>query len=797
MQKNNLTVLEQKLFNILINISYQPDKFHECIKSILAQTYKKYRIIVSYSDERCEQFLTEYELNENIYIYKSYQDYTQCQNIYINEILSKVNEGWIIILNENDIFTHNMVFRQLIYNMKNNNNILYWKVKQNDNILYPKNIGNLNSAEITSSGYCFHYSYTEHPFWNGTLYNGTSIIVSLLKQSKLLHVFIDMVVVNSIIKYKKMNKNMVPKELHRYKCMKNLPLLRNIIIPEFGDSTNVKETILIEFRPMEHLEYLLRNTIIKLPNWNHTVICGNNNYKQIGDICNKICKDISSSIKLIRLTQDNLVPSEYSKLLLRKQFWNLFEGEKLLVYQEDTLLFHNNIDTFLNYDYVGAPWPTNQDDNSYGVGNGGFSLRSKSKLIKCIETVIPENLQLGKSTIDYMKNTNSYVVPEDVYFSKAMIDNKIGKVAPRNIAIEFSQETQLSKNPLGGHNYWLAKTTDEKDNYVKKITSKFQNIKLIDNYYMTTEHRGGWKTIIQYGIDNNIFDQVKDITETDTLLIDCMESFFLFQGKQNIDKINNRKKNSWYGIIHFTDDLPEFLDNISLKNVIINLKEKSHTLDNCKGIIVLSKYGKISLQKYNLGIPIYNLKHPAPKINKTFDVDIFLNNKKHIVIQLGQQYRICSTIYRLQTNKKKLWLPGQKDLNVLKSALMKEQRYIKHKINIHGVMVKYTSTFTEYDNLLLNNIIIIPLWNASANNSVLECIAMNIPVFVTRLPATEEYLGKNYPMFFTLITELEYIINNDYLLHELYKKTYNYMKNMNKNNIQLEYFYSELLKIIT
>ena len=260
--------------------------------------------------------------------------------------------------------------------------------------------------------------------------------------------------------YNKHYDKFVPSSLknyHRFKCFSNLDLIRNLIIGNFGDTSKEKETILIEFRPFVHIEYLLRNTILKLSNWDHTVVCGNKNYDMISEMCNKICDGTTSSIKIIKLDIDNLVPSEYSKLLLTKDFWDKFDGEKLLVYQEDSMLFHSDIEQFLKYDYVGAPWPENQDDNALGVGNGGFSLRTKSKLLECIEKVKPEDLQLGSSTLDYMKNTASYIVPEDVYFSKSMIDYKIGKVAPWDVAIEFSQETQLSKNPLGGHNYWLAK----------------------------------------------------------------------------------------------------------------------------------------------------------------------------------------------------------------------------------------------------------------------------------------------------------------------------------------------------
>jgi hypothetical protein len=249
----------------------------------------------------------------------------------------------------------------------------------------------------------------------------------------------------------KTNKKMA----HRYKCYSKISIIKNIIINNFGDKSNQLETILIEFRLFPHLEFLLRNTIIKLPNWNHTIVCGNNNFEFMVQICENICNNTGDKIKIIKLDIDNLLPSEYSQLLTSSEFWNNFEGEKLLVYQEDSVLFHKNIEPFLKFDYIGAPWPINQDDNSYGVGNGGFSLRSKSTMLQCLETIKPEDLKLGKSTLDYMKNTKSDFVPEDVYFSKTMIDYNIGIVAPRHIAKDFSQETQLSVNPLGGHNYWL------------------------------------------------------------------------------------------------------------------------------------------------------------------------------------------------------------------------------------------------------------------------------------------------------------------------------------------------------
>lgn len=242
------------------------------------------------------------------------------------------------------------------------------------------------------------------------------------------------------------------KETFREACTRELPHARSIIIPKAVKKEPRLETVLIEFRWFPHLEFLVRNMVIKLHHWNHTIVCGNKNFQDIKTMCKSICPDI----RIIRMDIDNLVPSTYSELLTTKPFWEQFHGEKLLIYQEDSFLFHERIEPFLDYDYVGAPWPKGQHDNKLCVGNGGFSLRTKTVMIKVIENVKMESLELGKNTIEYMKNTNSFVVPEDVYFTKAMIDFKLGWVAPWEIARKFSQEAIPSENPLGGHNFFLA-----------------------------------------------------------------------------------------------------------------------------------------------------------------------------------------------------------------------------------------------------------------------------------------------------------------------------------------------------
>jgi hypothetical protein len=571
--------------------------------------------------------------------------------------------------------------------------------------------------------------------------------------------------------------NISPKEFHRIKCIHGIPIIRNINIEEVEQQPEL-ETFLIEFRILPHLEFIIKNTIIKLPNWKHTIICGNINYEFIRNI------SISNVINIIKLDIDNLTTSQYSRMLLTKDFWNNFKGEKLLLYQEDTYLFHsNNIEKFLDYDYIGASWPERQDDNINGVGNGGFSLRSKSKMIECITRVDPfKDLKLGISTINYMRSSNNDFIPEDVFFSKSMLDFNIGKVASRNIANQFSQETQPCVNPIGGHNFWLANNNK----------TFFTNLVLENEYYKVVKHRGGWKSVIQNLINNKLV--ITKATMNTIKFVDCIESrFSSWSGN------NKLMDENWIGMFHYSPDLPVFIkDDL---NYIASNSNVVRSLAYCKGIIVLSNN---SLNKLRQN-PIYKnintiaLKHPIESIDIKFTIDKFMANTNKSLIQLGLQDRITSTIYMINSKYKKLWLPGRDTaLHYLKNEAyaLNIVPQISASINSNNVDIKYIENHKEFDTMLQTNIVIIPLFGASANNSVLEIIEMNIPAFVSRLPATEEYLGKEYPLFYNNnnISEVETIINDDIKLLSKITEGYTYLSKMDKTQFSYDYFNRELYK---
>ena len=58
------------------------------------------------------------------------------------------------------------------------------------------------------------------------------------------------------------------------------------------------------------------------------------------------CALVSEKIKIIKIDVENMTQQEYSNFLLTEKFWKLLDGEKILIYQEDSLFFKNNIDTY-------------------------------------------------------------------------------------------------------------------------------------------------------------------------------------------------------------------------------------------------------------------------------------------------------------------------------------------------------------------------------------------------------------------------------------------------------------------
>ena len=476
------------------------------------------------------------------------------------------------------------------------------------------------------------------------------------------------------------------------------------------------------------------------------------------------------------------MPSEYSRFLTTLDFWNLLKGKKILIYQEDSLIFKNNIDDFLYFDYIGAPWATGKNDNKTCVGNGGFSLRTKEVMIKVLNTLSINNTKFNTNTLEYMKNTNSFFPPEDVYFTKTMEDYNIGILSDWVSAMKFSTESVNYCDSLGGHNFWYSDP-----NWLDRI-HKFNVVSFKPHYDLSIlEHRGGWGHVMNQLDDCRFFSE-----NAKYHFFDIMEKEFLWRKDYYCET-------KWAGILHCTPNTPPYLKEIDLEEMFNN-ENFIKSLYNCVFIISLSEnLTKYLLKKIkcelNLNIPIYTLFHPVVSDNiPLFDMQKFIINENKILIQIGQQMRKMTSIYLLNTlSCNKLWLTGTKKMDKVKDLLEKEINFLNIDRNLLNMNIPmyYTETFEEYDELLSNNLVFVDLFDAAANNTVLECIIRNTPIFINKINSVVEYLGEDYPLYFNNLEEVVHLVNTQKI-----EEAHNYLKSMNKEKFTVEYFINKLFDIV-
>ena len=251
------------------------------------------------------------------------------------------------------------------------------------------------------------------------------------------------------------------------------------------------------------------------------------------------------------------------------------------------------------------------------------------------------------------------------------------------------------------------------------------------------------------------------------------------------------------GIIHCTNKTPPYLDIANVSN-LFNNGNFIKSLLYCKGIIVLSNYLKKYLdekfKELSLDVTVYSIKHPCDKEDILyFDLNKYTLNRDKKLIQIGQQLRKLSSIYLINNiSHRKLWLTGTKNYDKCKKLLLSEIKHFNiNKSNLdNNLIMKYTNTFREYDELLEKNIVFVDLIDASANNAILECIVRNTPIIVNKLEAVVEYLGEDYPLYFENLSDVPSLLEKDKVI-----EAHKYLCKLDKTELSVDYFCKKVFNI--
>jgi hypothetical protein len=109
------------------------------------------------------------------------------------------------------------------------------------------------------------------------------------------------------------------------------------------------------------------------------------------------------------------------------------------------------------------------------------------------------------------------------------------------------------------------------------------------------------------------------------------------------------------------------------------------------------------------------------------------------------------------------------------------------------VEIRRLESNDAYDKFVRQNIVIVDLWAAGANNAVMESLALHAPFLIRKLVGPVEYLGEDYPLFFSHLDEVQYWLDNEDVLREKMLEAHRYLQQLDTSGYTIEHFGDEMV----
>lgn len=173
--------MEKPLINILTRTSNRPNAFELNKMTVRSQTYKNVRHIVSVDDELTEAYVKPYSdvdyvvinrdeiINNDKSVNPNTGKYSP-HNLYFNEMMKEVKEGWIMILDDDDRFSNGKALEKIVNSIPDEDTMVIWQMRfPNGAALPPTNVINEppTLGRIGSPCILFHSKYLGDTQWDG------------------------------------------------------------------------------------------------------------------------------------------------------------------------------------------------------------------------------------------------------------------------------------------------------------------------------------------------------------------------------------------------------------------------------------------------------------------------------------------------------------------------------------------------------------------------------------------------------------------------------------------------------
>ena len=370
------------------------------------------------------------------------------------------------------------------------------------------------------------------------------------------------------------------------------------------------------------------------------------------------------------------------------------------------------------------------------------------------------------------------------------------KLKNENIQTKSESESNIKNNKLKNENI---QTKSE-------LNIKINKLKLKKNYDSYGLHYFGWKGVMHDFLEYYKNNLGRSEFKKNIYFDEWIEKLLLWG-----DKIENKKfldsvsKNNGE-LITFLHNPPFskysdpnykksiinnviISDSVQLNNNVIKLIKNNNLTEKIIFFYVLSndhkKYIYNNYPEYkNKVVSIYHPINQLTLDEKSFNPNEFLKTKK--IYHIGWWLRNFKTFidFRQPFGYEKCILIKNDFINPWNDMIVKNNK-------LDNITIINELSNEEYKNIFKNSCIFIDLEDCIANNLILECLKFNTPVIVKRLPSIEEYIGKDYPLFYDNKSELKSFKDEIYFLDQI-NKSYNYLLSFDKSHIDISLFNKKL-----
>lgn len=235
----------------------------------------------------------------------------------------------------------------------------------------------------------------------------------------------------------------------------------------------------------------------------------------------------------------------------------------------------------------------------------------------------------------------------------------------------------------------------------------------------------------------------------------------------------------WVGIVHNPVNMPHWFDYGNSPQELVKKPNFQKSMAYCKGLIVFSEDLKRKLATLEGHVPIHVLTHPTEPVGVRWNPTsirrkgllgplcwvLKQSQPRKRLVQVGYWLRKLTSIWEVSVPDgwTKYWINrAEHGLRCLEKEIYHEQKALQVCCGQEVKLLRLSNL--EYDEFLRDSVMFIDLYDSSCNNTILEAIVRHVPIVTRRLPATEEYLGTDYVLFFDSLETVPSLLSPERLL---------------------------------